>query len=153
MLIANISPASSSYYETLSTLRFASRVKNLKSNPLKPIAVRSTLQIVEAKNKYLEARVKELEKKIVYLNSQMRTMRFCNVCGNDQSFNLSRRGDHETANTATKTTLSTALSTGYKLPSNGLKIFRRSLSEYDDEGNVISPTKKRPNALVTYDDL
>ena len=96
----------------------------------------------------------------------MNNTRFCKVCGNDQSFHLSADPIHgnvgETNNqdSTTTTTLTNVIANGYKpqqMPrrTSGLHIFRRSLSEYDDDGNpILSPLKNyRNNALVTYDDL
>eukprot|EP00945_MAST-04E_sp_MAST-4E-sp1_P002101 g2101.t1 len=64
MIIANVSPAAASYEETLSTLRFASRVKNVKNAPLKAVVAPPTLRTLLAKNRYLEAKVNELEQKL-----------------------------------------------------------------------------------------
>ena len=69
MIIANISAASSSYHETLSTLRFAARVKRIKNEPLQPVKAPPTLAMMMAKNKYLEAKLAEAERKLALQNS------------------------------------------------------------------------------------
>lgn len=67
-LIINISPASGSYYETLSTLRFGSRAKKIRNSvhintEFSVDQLKGRISLLEKRNKYLEEQLEQYQSK------------------------------------------------------------------------------------------